>query len=86
MAGKRYENALKKIDRTKRYTIAEACVLLPQLKAPSKKKADAFDETVDVAIRGFFDRRGMLRRLADASAADEGQGGLPQQKDGPACP
>jgi hypothetical protein len=42
--------------------------------------------TVYVAIRGFFDIRGMLRRLSDANAASEGQGGLPQQKDGPACP
>ena len=42
--------------------------------------------TVYVAIRGFFDIRGMLRRLSDANAAGEGQGGLPQQKDGPQCP
>jgi hypothetical protein len=32
MAGKLYDNALKKIDRTRKYSTAEACLLLPELK------------------------------------------------------
>ena len=43
--GKKYAAALAKIDRTKRYTIDEACALVKQ--TASKK----FDETVDVAIK-----------------------------------
>jgi large subunit ribosomal protein L1 len=46
MSGKTYENALKKVDRNKRYTVAEACALLPQVKISKKH-----DETVDVAVR-----------------------------------
>lgn len=46
MSGKHYENALKKVDRTKRYTVAEACAILPQTKISKKH-----DETVDVAVR-----------------------------------
>jgi large subunit ribosomal protein L1 len=46
MAGKRYENALKKVDRNKKYTIADACALLPEAKISQKH-----DETVDVSVR-----------------------------------
>jgi len=46
MAGKKYENAMKKLDRTKRYTLADACALLPELKISTKH-----DETVDVSVR-----------------------------------
>ena len=46
MAGKLYENALKKIDRTRKYSTAEACLLLPELKASKKH-----DHTVDVSVR-----------------------------------
>jgi len=46
MAGKKFEAALKKIDRTKRYSVTEACALLPQTKISTKH-----DETVDVAVR-----------------------------------
>lgn len=46
MAGKKYEAATKRIDRTKRYSIGDACGLLPQVKVSSK-----WDETCDVAIR-----------------------------------
>ena len=46
MSGKTYVNALKKVDRTKRYTLAEACTLLPQTKISKK-----WDETVDVSVR-----------------------------------
>ena len=46
MAGKKYENALKKVDRMKKYPITDACELLPQVKISSK-----FDETVNVSVR-----------------------------------
>jgi large subunit ribosomal protein L1 len=44
-AGKKYAAALAKVDRTKRYSIEEACSLVKQ--TATKK----FDETVDVAIK-----------------------------------
>lgn len=46
MAGKKYENALKLVDRQKRYSVKEACELLPKTKISTK-----FDETVNVAVR-----------------------------------
>src|SRR5512142_973515 len=45
-AGKKYRNALAKIDREKRYSVAEAFALLPQTKI-----SDKFDESVDLAVR-----------------------------------
>jgi large subunit ribosomal protein L1 len=44
--GKKYETALKKVDRNKRYTLEDGCALLPQAKI-----SDKHDETVDVAVR-----------------------------------
>src|SRR5262245_56330266 len=46
MSGKKYEAALKKVDRQKRYALRDACALLPQVKISSKH-----DETCDVAVR-----------------------------------
>ncbi len=46
MAGKKYKAAAAKVDREKKYTVADAFALLPQLKISEK-----FDETVDLAIR-----------------------------------
>ena len=43
--GKKYLEALKLVDREKRYSVDEACALVGKT---AKKK---FDETVDVAIR-----------------------------------
>jgi large subunit ribosomal protein L1 len=43
--GKKYRQALEKIDRSKRYTVEEACNLLPDTKVAK------FDESVDVAVR-----------------------------------
>jgi len=43
--GKKYREALNKIDRAKRYTIEEACNLLPDTRVAK------FDESVDVAVR-----------------------------------
>src|SRR5256885_5136243 len=46
MAGKKYKAAAAKVDRDKKYTVADAFALLPQLKISEK-----FDESVDLAIR-----------------------------------
>jgi large subunit ribosomal protein L1 len=45
MPGKKYTAALAKVDRSKRYSVADACALVKQ--TATKK----FDETVDVAIK-----------------------------------
>ena len=45
-AGKKYDTALKLVDREKRYSLQDAFDLLPQTKISEK-----FDETVDVAVR-----------------------------------
>jgi large subunit ribosomal protein L1 len=46
MAGKKFRKALEQIDRKRRYTIEEACALVPNIKISSKH-----DETVDAAVR-----------------------------------
>ena len=46
MAGKKYRQAVEKVDRNKKYTVEEACALLPKVKISSKH-----DETVDIAVR-----------------------------------
>jgi large subunit ribosomal protein L1 len=51
MAGKKYAEALQKVDRTKQYTVDEAVGLVKEL---AKRK---FDESVDVAIRLGVDPR-----------------------------
>ncbi|TMK83939.1 MAG: 50S ribosomal protein L1 [Actinobacteria bacterium] len=51
MAGKKYAEALQKVDRTKQYSVQEAVGLVKEL---AKRK---FDESVDVAIRLGVDPR-----------------------------
>jgi hypothetical protein len=51
MAGKKYAEALQKVDRTKQYTVDEAVALIKDL---AKRK---FDESVDVAIALGVDPR-----------------------------
>ena len=46
MAGKKYRKALEGFDPTKKYSVAEACEVLPRAKISSK-----WDETVDVSVR-----------------------------------
>ena len=46
MAGKKYRTATEKVDRNKKYTVEEACGLIPKTKISSKH-----DETVDIAVR-----------------------------------
>lgn len=46
MAGKKFRKALEQIDRKRRYTMEEACALIPNIKISGK-----YDETVDAAVR-----------------------------------
>jgi large subunit ribosomal protein L1 len=46
MAGKKYRATSKKVDGGTRYSVEEACALVPQVKVSSKH-----DETVDIAVR-----------------------------------
>ena len=46
MAGKQYRAAVEQVDRNAKYTIQDACALIPKVKVSKK-----FDETVDVAVR-----------------------------------
>lgn len=46
MAGKTYKASTEKIDRKNKYSVEDACALIPKVKVSKK-----FDETVDVAIR-----------------------------------
>ncbi len=51
MAGKKYQNAVKNIDRQKRYELEEA------LKLVASNKVASFDETVEIAVRLSVDPR-----------------------------
>ena len=44
--GKKFQAALKLVDREKRYSLQDAFELIPKVKISSK-----FDETVDMSIR-----------------------------------
>ena len=46
MAGKKYKKATTGWDPTKKYSVDEACAILPKTKISTK-----WDETVDVAVR-----------------------------------
>jgi len=46
MAGKKYRKAAEQLEPSKRYTVDEACALIPTTKVSSKH-----DETVDIAVR-----------------------------------
>jgi large subunit ribosomal protein L1 len=45
-AGKKYVAALAKVDRNKRYSVEQACMLIPETKISQK-----YDESVDLAVR-----------------------------------
>jgi large subunit ribosomal protein L1 len=46
MAGKKYEKALQSFDPTRKYSVQEACEIVPRTKISSK-----WDETVDASVR-----------------------------------
>jgi large subunit ribosomal protein L1 len=69
MAGKRYTDAMKKYDRTKKYGAADACMLLPQTKISKKH-----DETVDVAVRLGVDPKHADQMVRGAAVLPNGTG------------
>ena len=46
MSGKKYKKAIEGWDRVKKYSVEEACAILPRTKISSK-----WDETVDISVR-----------------------------------
>ena len=68
MAGKKFKAAFEKVDRTKRYTLDEALVLLPQV------KTSKWDETVDVAVRLGVDAKQGDQMVRGVAALPHGLG------------
>jgi large subunit ribosomal protein L1 len=69
MAGKKYRNVVQLVDRNKRYTLADACKLLPQTKISTKH-----DETVDVAVRLGVDPKHADQMVRGAVVLPHGTG------------
>ncbi len=67
-AGKKYEEAWKKVDREKRYSMEEALELLPQVKFAK------FDETVELALRLGVDPRHADQMVRGSVALPNGLG------------
>jgi large subunit ribosomal protein L1 len=67
-ASKRYAEALKKVDRTKAYTSAEAITLAKEIKSAK------FDETVDLAFKLGVDPRHADQMIRGALALPAGTG------------
>jgi large subunit ribosomal protein L1 len=66
--GKKYKAAAAKVDRTKRYTLAEACKLLPDTKVAK------FDESVDIAVRLGVDPKHADQMVRGAIVLPHGTG------------
>src|SRR5512138_2035109 len=66
--GKKYRRAATKVDRSKRYPLADACKLLPETKV-----AD-FDESVDVAVRLGVDPKHADQMVRGAVVLPHGTG------------
>ena len=67
-AGKKFKNASAKIDRTKRYSLEEACKLLPETKIAK------FDESVDIAVRLGVDPKHADQMVRGAVVLPHGTG------------
>src|ERR687888_43390 len=67
--GKKYETARKLVDREKRYTLEEACALLPKTKISTK-----YDETVDIAVRLGVDPKHADQMVRGAVVLPHGTG------------
>src|SRR5512138_3476728 len=67
-SGKKYEKAAAKVDRGKRYTLAEACNLLPETKVAK------FDESVDIAVRLGVDPKHADQMVRGAIVLPHGTG------------
>jgi len=66
--GKKYKKAVAKVDRTKRYPLAEACKLVPETKVAN------FDESVDIAIRLGVDPKHADQMVRGAVVLPNGTG------------
>ncbi len=69
MAGKKYRKASELVDRNKRYSLVEACKILPQTKISTKH-----DETVDVAVRLGVDPKHADQMVRGAVVLPHGTG------------
>jgi len=66
--GKKFKNASAKVDRSKRYSIDEACKLLPETKVAK------FDESVDIAVRLGVDPKHADQMVRGAVVLPHGTG------------
>jgi len=66
--GKRYRNALAKVDRTKRYSLEDACKLIPETKIAK------YDESVDIAVRLGVDPKHADQMVRGAVVLPHGTG------------
>jgi len=68
MSGKKYKEAAKLVNPDKKYSLSEACNLLPQMKIAK------FDETIDVAIRLGVDPKQSDQAVRGAVSLPHGLG------------
>jgi large subunit ribosomal protein L1 len=66
--GKKFRNAVSKVDRTRRYALDEACKLLPETKIAK------FDESVDIAVRLGVDPKHADQMVRGAVVLPHGTG------------
>jgi len=66
--GKKYRTSAAKVDRTKKYSLDEACKLLPQTKVAK------FDESVDIAVRLGVDPKHADQMVRGAIVLPHGTG------------
>jgi large subunit ribosomal protein L1 len=66
--GKKYKSSATKVDRTKRYTLEEACKILPSTKVAK------FDESVDIAVRLGVDPKHADQMVRGAVVLPHGTG------------
>lgn len=69
MPGKTYENATKLYDRAQKYSLTEACTLIPKLKVSKK-----YDETVDACVRLGVDPKHADQMVRGAVVLPHGTG------------
>jgi large subunit ribosomal protein L1 len=66
--GKKFEKVAAKVDRTKRYSLEDACKLVPETKVAK------FDETVDIAVRLGVDPKHADQMVRGAVVLPHGTG------------
>src|SRR3982750_4370993 len=66
--GKKYRRVTTKVDRTKRYSLEEACKIVPETKVAK------FDESVDIAVRLGVDPKHADQMVRGAIVLPHGTG------------